>query len=124
MLKNETMKIIAICKDFTKYKNGTVNEWLKTFAEEEYLMDKKYLTDELIETMLVNAMYDYIDNCDTPSEVLKIFLLIQNQNKTLIETIKDVFIEQKVCKIDRKTYKKTYINGFDKRYEEIFNDLK
>lgn len=123
MLKNETMKIIAICKGFTKYKNGTVNEWLKTFAEEEYLMEKEYLIDEFIEAMLVRAMYDYIDNCDTPSDFLRTFLII-HQSKPLIESISDTFTEQKVCKIDRKTYKKTYINGFDERYEEIFNDLK
>ena len=127
-MNDETLKIIAICKrcfinnqmDYNK-----VNENIKKFLKDEYLISNQHLLDEYIPRILKKSMYDYIDHCDTPSEILRvIFSELQQNNKTLSEIIPIIFVEQQVCNINRKTLERTYINGFSKRYEEILMELK
>lgn len=127
-MNDETLKIIAICKLCiinNNMDNSKVNENIKKYLKNEYLISNQYLLDEYIPRILTKAMYDYIDHCDTPSEILRMILSeLQQTNKVLSEIIPIIFAAQQVCNINRKTLERTYINGFSKRYEEILMELK
>ena len=123
-MNDETLKIIAICKDVNIYNNSNINENIRNFFRDEYSIFNKDLLNEYVPRVLIKALYDYIDHCDSPSEVLRLLFLEEKDGKTLIEAIPTIFIQQKVCNIDRKTNNVTYINGFSQRYEKIRMELK
>ena len=109
-MTQRTCNIIRACKGSLYPEIESRIERVKTYMSEECLCKKEWYTDEEMENIMVDAVYDYIDTCDRPSTFLRLM------NDCIA---KDVCITQRICiaftlvkvKNDDK-----YINGFKEEF--------
>lgn len=110
-MTQRTCNIIRACKGslYPQVKNRV--ERVKCYLADECWVDAKDYTEEVLEQLLLRALYDYVDSCDKPSGFLwDIFQPIFKYN-TLSEQICAAF---SLVQVKRKDG--TYVNGFKEEY--------
>ena len=119
-MKQRTLEIIAICKGNTSYnKEGFFITNIIDFLSDTCMCDKEYYSENVLERILLDAMYDYLDNCDKHSDFLKTMENVAFHNYSLSMKICMSFRGVQVC----NEYG-GYINGFSEEYNTIINNLK
>ena len=110
-----TCHIIKACKNSDYYypKDCTPLERVKMYMSEECDTPIEHYTDNIIDRIMFEAMCDYVDTCNIPSEFLRIIDSLVFKNKmSRAEQIASAF--QLVQVMDSRGY---YINGFEGKWE-------
>lgn len=89
---------------------------LKTYLSMVMYIDKDYFTDFKLNEVMFNALCDYIDTCNKPSEILKALTNMYSNDWHNVLTIRQVFIN-----INCKDNFHNWINGFS---EELYKEGK
>ena len=114
-MTKETCNIIRACKgslneDFTKMMGkNTCLDRVKIYLSQEYENDIELYTDEQMEKIMYQAMGDYLDTCDRPSDFI-FYMSNLKGNYSSAEQIAHTFMWVKV----RNEH--TYINGFKQEF--------
>ena len=116
-MTDRTLKIINLCKGWGKYTETTPVEIITAYMSEECLCLKEDYTYQMIEQIMLEALYDYIDTCDKPSSILYHIYNCINAD-TLVDRIWTAF-----SLVQIKNPSLTYINGFSDRFEEVRKEL-
>lgn len=115
-MTQRTCNIIKACKKPQKYKTDNEVEAVKRYMSIECNCPIERYTDGIIENIMLEAMYDYIDTCDCPSFFLREMNTLYNADKLDVATkIARTFVLVQV-KADKD---ENWINGF---YEELWNN--
>ena len=115
-MKQRTLDIIYICKGYTKYRDGAKDhlDAVKNYIADVYLLDPKHITDHNIYEIMYDAMKDYFDSCDKPSEFIEqVVGMMYNHKSTLQLAIANALRHCTVKKNGK------YINGFDDRIYKL-----
>jgi hypothetical protein len=99
------------CKGNIHHEIESRIERVKEYMSDECCCDKECYTDELMESIMVNAMYDYIDTCDKPSTFLRLIVKCIERDLSLMEKICVAFTLTQVKRSDGE-----YINGFKEEF--------
>lgn len=102
-----TCNIIRACKGCLYPEIESKIDRVRTYMSEECGCPLEAYTDEEIENIVVDAMYDYIDTCDRPSTFLQQIRECVVEDLTLTERICIAFSLARVKNSEGK-----YINGF------------
>lgn len=121
-MTDRTLKIINLCKGWGKYIKNTPIETIVEYMSEECLCPKEAYTYQIIEDVMLEALYDYIDVCDKPSSVLRnIYKFYINQDdSTLVDRIWRVF---SLAQVHEGCINPKFCNGFDERFEHVRKEL-
>ena len=111
-MTQRTCNIIRACKGSLYPEIESRIERVKAYMSKECLCEKEWYTDEEMENIMVDAVYDYIDTCDRPSTFLRLMRDCIAKDVNLTQRICIAFTLVKVKNDDK------YINGFK---EEFFN---
>ena len=111
-MTQETCNIILACK-------GSLDDWelnmmstnalerVKLYLVKEYDNDKDLYTCDQMEKIMYQAMGDYLDTCDKPSDFIFFMANLSDRHRiTIAEQIAEAF------KWVRVRQKNTYVNGF------------
>ena len=112
-MTKRTCNIIRACKGSLYPEIESRIERIKTYMSEECCCPKECYRDDVIESILMNAVYDYIDTCDRPSTFLRLMNDCVALHLTLTERICIAFTLVKVRGDNG------YVNGFK---EEFFKE--
>ena len=105
-----TCNIIRACKGDLYPEIDDRIERVIAYLSDECYCDKEYYTDSTLESILMKAVYDYIDTCDKPSEFIRIM-------KDGIS--KDTSLSKRICiafTLDKVKNNDGYVNGFKEEY--------
>ena len=117
-MTKETCNIILACKgslhepysDLNIITNNSL-ERVKLYLSKEYENDLKLYTCEQMEKIMFQAMGDYLDTCDKPSEFIFYMSNLSGRcSMSMPEQIAETFKWVRV----RKEYK--YVNGFKQEF--------
>ncbi len=78
---------------------------------------KRHYVGECIESIMLEAMYDFIDTCDKPSVFLRNIYECKHPNSTLAMRISNAFIDTRV-----KNRNGDYVNGFSEELVSSFEE--
>lgn len=109
-MTQRTCNIIRACKGSLYPEIEDRIERVKTYMSEECLCAKEYYTDEEMESIMMDAVYDYIDTCNRPSTFIRLMKDCIAKDINLIERICIAFTLVKVKNDDE------YINGFKEEF--------
>ena len=116
-MTKETCNIIRACKGSLHGPYEELNyisnvlERIKIYLSQEYQNDIQLYTDEQMEKIMYQAMGDYLDTCDKPSDfIFYIANLSHKHRMTIAEQIAEAFKWVQV----RNKY--TYVNGFKQEF--------
>ena len=109
-MTQRTCNIILACKGSLYPKIESRIERVKTYMSEECLCEKEYYTDREMESIMMDAVYDYIDTCGRPSTFLRLMKDCIAKDVSLIQRICIAFTFVKVKNDDE------YINGFKEEF--------
>jgi len=122
-MNDKTLKIIAVCKGWGHYTDeSSTLEALTNFFSDLYGHPTHFYTYEEVERIMRNALYDYIDHCDRPSDVLRDMYSMADfdESQTLVERIYMVFATSMVYEASLEP---KFCNGFDERFDVICDEL-
>jgi hypothetical protein len=111
-MTERTCNIIRACKGTLCWGIEDRLERIKTYLSAECDCDKEDYTDADIESIMINAAYDYIDTCDKPSSFLRLMYECIAKPVNLADRIAIAFTLVQVKRDDE------YINGFKKEFFE------
>lgn len=111
-MTQRTCNIIRACKGSLYPEIESRIERVKTYMSEECLYKKEWYTDKEMESIMIDAVYDYIDTCDKPSGFLRLIRDCIAKDLSIVEKICIAFTLVKVKSGDK------YINGFKEEYFE------
>lgn len=114
-MSERTLKIINICKKQGKYTKGSFYNRLTSYLSEECLCPKEDYSPRIVEEILMEAVYEYIDCCDTPSSFIK-SLYSYSLKYSIIDAICYAFMFVQV-----KNKQNQFVNGFDENFEIVRN---
>ena len=106
-MTERTFNIIRACKGTLYPEIKSKIDRVKTYMSVECDCPIEAYTDGVMEDIIVEAMYDYIDTCDKPSIFLREIRDYIDKKATLTQRICDAFSVTRVRNSDGK-----YINGF------------
>ena len=121
-MTKETCNIIRACKGSLHKTYEELNyisnvlERIKIYLSQEYQNDIQLYTDEQMEKIMYQAMGDYLDTCDKPSEFIHL-LTLNNTAMSMAEKIAEAFKWVRV----RKEY--SYVNGFKQEFFDNRSDF-
>lgn len=115
-MTQRTCNIIKACKKPQKYKTDNEVEAVKRYMSIECDCPIEHYTDGVIENIMLEAMYDYIDTCDCPSFFLREMNTLYNADKLDVATKIAITFKLVQVKADKG---EEWINGF---YEELWNN--
>lgn len=110
-MTQRTCNIIMACKGNIHPEIDGKIERVKEYMSDECCCGKECYTDELMESIIVNAAYDYIDTCDKSSSFLRLIRNCINKDLSLMEKICIAFSLTQVKRNDGE-----YINGFKEEF--------
>ena len=114
-MTKRTCNIIRACKGNLYPKITNKIDRVRAYMSEECICPLDVYTDALMEFIMVEAMYDYIDSCDKPS----IFLRQMRETKEAL--IRDLTLTERICiafsLVQVRDDNGDYVNGFD---EDLF----
>lgn len=118
-MEERTLEIIAVCKGNTRYdSNQGLVDAVKNYMSDNCMCEKKWYTDSLMEEILREAFYDFIDVCDRPSYFLRRLEEVKWISPNLSDRICMVFQTTQVLEDH------VYVNGFNADYEKIAENLR
>ena len=109
-MTQRTCNIIQACKGNLYPEIEDKIERIKIYMSEECACSQEAYTEDVMNSIMINAMCDYIDTCDKPSVFLRLLLSGHKKYKTCAEQICSAFTLIKVkngCE---------YINGFKEEF--------
>lgn len=109
-MTQRTCNIIRACKGSLYSEIDNRIERVKAYMSEECLCEKECYTDEIMESIMIEAVYDYIDTCDRPSSFLR-------QIRECVA--KNISLTQKICiafTLVQVRRDGEYINGFKEEF--------
>lgn len=112
-MTQRTCNIIRACKGTLYPEIENRIDRVKAYMSEECDCPIEHYTDNIIESIIINAVYDYIDTCDRPSTFLRLINDCIERDLNMVEKICIAFTLVQVKRSDGE-----YINGFK---EEFFN---
>lgn len=120
-MEDRTLRIIAVCKGGTRYNTtDDIAQDIINYLSEECYCEAKYYTTDVLESILVKAMLDYVDACHRPSSFMRaVYQYMQQPDAILIYAIVAAFRVQQVMRRDG-----SYCNGFDSDYSLIVEEMK
>lgn len=118
-MRDQTIIIILLSKkDYKKYPESNPIERIVHYLSDSNIIEKEYFRDFQYELtrIIKNIMYDYIDNCDKPSDFLKSMENIKSLSYGKISELDCIVQAFKFIQIVSNG---KYINGFNEKMEEI-----
>lgn len=109
-MTQRTCNIILACKGSLYPEIDSRIERVKAYMSDVCACPKEWYTDKEVESIMVNAVYDYIDTCDKPSTFLRLMYDCIAKDVSLTQRICIAFTLVKVKNDDE------YVNGF----KEVF----
>lgn len=111
-MTERTCNIIRACKGSLHPEIEDRIMRVKTYMAEECGCDIDEYTDDVTESIMKTAMYDYVDTCDRPSAFLRLMYDCIEPKLTLIEKICHAFtfVKMKDSSTDE------YVNGFKEEF--------
>ena len=109
-MTQRTCNIIRACKGSIHSEIDDRLERVKIYMSEECSCPKECYTDGELESILMDAVYDYIDTCDRPSTFLRLVNECIAKDISRIQRICIAFTLVKVKNADK------YINGFKEEF--------
>ena len=91
-MTQRTYNIIQACKGNLYSHIESRIERVKQYMSEECLCNIASYTDDVMEAIMVKAMYDYIDSCEIPSVFLRFVL-----RSIYSGTLKDLSLAEIIC---------------------------
>lgn len=109
-MEQRTCNIIRACKGSLYPEIDNRIERVKAYLSKECGCPEEYYTEEIMESIMIDAMYDYIDTCNKPSTFLRMIRNCIKKELSLTEKICVAFTLVQVKKDDK------YINGFKEEF--------
>lgn len=122
-MTKETCNIILACKcslhkPYEKLNYiSNVLERIQIYLSQEYQNDISLYTPEQMEKIMYQAMGDYLDTCDKPSEFIHYLLTLNHTEMSMEEKIAEAF---KWVKVKDNT---GYVNGFKQEFFDNRSDI-
>ena len=115
-MTKRTCNIIKACKNWYGYNGATQLDRVKKYISDECCFPVEDYTDNMMDNIMLEAMYDYIDTCDKPSVFLReMNNLAYREKYSQAEQIAKAFELVQVCECENDKY----INGFS---EELWGN--
>lgn len=106
-MTKRTCNIIKACKNWQGYDEVTQLDRVKKYMSDECCVPVENYTDNIMDSIMFEAMCDYIDTCDKPSAFLhEMNNLVYREKYSRAEQIAVAFELVQVCENFQ------YINGF------------
>ena len=109
-MEQRTCNIIRACKGSLYTEIDDRIKRVKTYLSKECGCPEEHYTEEIMESIMVDAMYDYIDTCNKPSTFLRMIRNCIEKELSLTEKICIAFTLVQVKNDDK------YINGFKEEF--------
>lgn len=122
-MTKETCNIILACKGSLHKPYEELNyisnvlERVQIYLSQEYQNDISLYTPEQMEKIMFQAMGDYLDTCNKPSEFIHDLLTLNHTEMSMAAKIAETFKWVKV----RKEY--SYTNGFKQEFFDNRSDI-
>ena len=111
-MTERTCNIIQACKGSLYPQIDDRIMRVKSYMAEECGCDIDTYTDDVLESILKTAVYDYIDTCDRPSTFLRLMYDTIEPKISLIEKICCAFTFVRM----KDSMTNEYVNGFKKEF--------
>ena len=114
-MQKQTAEILMLCKGEHFFNQElTFEELVRTYLVDRYKMSAAIYTPKKIEAIVIEALFDFIDTADTPSEILRDIKELNDYYERVYRakmTLQTRIICEAFTRIDIKN-KAGYINGF------------